>query len=190
MGIVTEGDLLRRKETDTVRRRPRWIAFFMSPGLLAAEYTHAAGRLVSEIMTRDVVTVAEDAPLRDIVDLMERHRLKRLPVMCGRKIVGIISRRDLLRALVGSSRAEKGADGDDEVIRERLLRELRAQPWAPMIDVFVHDGKVKLAGTIIDDRQRDAIRVIAENVPGVKSIEDRLTCIDWVTGSVTDRRAV
>ena len=189
VGMVTEADFLRRTETGTVRRRPRWVEFLIGPGRLAAEYTHGAGRLVAEVMTPDVLTVTEDTPLEDIVDMMEHHRVKRFPVLRGREIVGMVTRQNLLRALVGQSSAGSTAASEDGTIRERLLAELRAQAWAPTVEVYVKDGRVQLNGTIVDDRQRDAIRVLAENIPGVKSIEDRLVWIEPMSGMVIEPRA-
>jgi predicted transcriptional regulator len=189
VGIVTEGDFLRRAETGTLRRRPRWIEFLMGPGPLAAEYTHASGRRVGEVMTRDVLTVTEDTPLDTVIDLMERHQVKRLPVVRGQAVVGIVTRQNLLRALIGRSAAADNTAGDDKTIRERLLGELKAQPWGPLIDVFVERGRVKLLGTILDERQRAAIRVAAENVPGVTSIEDQLVFIEPMSGVVIGPRA-
>ena len=189
VGMVTEGDFLRRSETGTVRRRPRWLEFLMGPGPLAAEYAHTSGRLVGDVMTRDVHTVTEDTPLSDVIGLMERHRIKRLPVVHGRDIVGIVTRQNLLRALVHQSAKADVAASDDQAIRERLLGELKTHPWAPLIEVFVENGKVKLVGTIFDDRQRDAVRVAAANIPGVKSIEDQLTFIEPTSGMVIEPRA-
>ena len=189
VGIVTEGDFLRRTETGTVRRRPRWLEFVMGPGALAAEYTHAAGRLVAEVMTRDVLTVTEATPLRDVVDLMERHRVKRLPVVRGGEVVGIVTRQSLLHAMVGHRSSAEAVATDDNAMRERLVAELKAQPWAPLIDVSVEGGKVTLSGAIFDDRQRDAVRVAAENIPGVKSIEDRLAWVEPTSGMVIEPRA-
>jgi CBS domain-containing protein len=189
VGIVTEGDFLRRIETETLRRRPRWIEFLVGSGTLAAEYTHASGRLVGEVMTHDVLTVTEDTPLEAVVDLMERHQVKRLPVVRGKEIVGIVTRQNLLRALVGRTSAADVAAGDDQDIRERLLGALKERPWAPLIDVFVERGRVKLVGTILDERQRTAVRVVAENVPGVKSIEDQLFLIEPMSGIVIGPRA-
>jgi CBS domain-containing protein len=189
VGIVSEGDFLRRTETGTLRRRPRWVEFLIGPGTLAAEYTHASGRFVSEVMSRDVFTVTEEAPLQAVVDLMERHQVKRLPVVRGQVIVGIVTRQNLLRALIGPSLATDVAAGDDKAIRDRLLGELKAQPWAPSVDVVVEAGRVRLVGTILDDRQRAAIRVVAENVPGVKSIEDQLVYIEPMSGIVIGPRA-
>ena len=139
VGMVTEGDFLRRTETGTLRRRPRWLEFVMGPGALAAEYAHAAGRLVAEVMTRDVLTVTEDTPLQEIVGLMERKQVKRLPVVRGHAVVGIVTRQNLLHALISHRSAETAVATDDSIIRERLLAELKAQPWAPLIDVFVEE---------------------------------------------------
>lgn len=189
VGIVTEGDFLRRAETGTVRRRPRWIEFCMGPGRLADEYTRAAGRLVHEVMTREVCTVSEDAPLSDVVGLMEKHHIKRLPVMKGGKLVGLITRQNLLQALVGSVGAAH-TNESDKAIRDRLLDELKKQPWAPLaIDIVVADGKVTLTGTIFDNRQREALVVAAENIPGVRGIEDQLIWIEPMSGTVIEPRA-
>jgi CBS domain-containing protein len=185
IGIVTEGDFLRRIETGTMRSRPPWTEFLLGAGRLAEEYTHAAGRLVGEVMSPDVTTVTEDTSLDTIVDLMERHRIKRLPVVRGLHVVGIVTRRDLLLALVGQSVNDRRAAGDDQTIRDHLLCELERQPWAPgAIDIEVVNGRVKLTGAILDDRQRGAIRVVAENTPGVKSIEDQIVYIEPMSGMV------
>lgn len=189
VGMVTEGDLLRRTETGTVRRRPRWLEFVAGPGRLAAEYTHSAGKFVSEVMTHDVLAVSEDAALAEVVDLMERNRIKRVPVTKGDRLVGIITRQNLVRALVGISQARPQAN-DDDTIRDRILAALKEQPWAPlMFNVVVTNGNVKLLGTIFDGRQRDAIRVLVENVPGVKHIEDELAWIEPIGGTIIEPRA-
>ena len=79
VGIVTEGDFLRRAETATERRRPRWLEFLMGPGRLADEYVHTHTRRVADVMTPDPYTVTEGTPLEDVVRIMEKHRIKRLP---------------------------------------------------------------------------------------------------------------
>jgi CBS-domain-containing membrane protein len=186
LGIVSEGDLLRRTETGTQRRRSRWLEFLMGPGKLASEYVHASGRKVHEVMTPGVKTVAEDTSLEQIVELMERHQIKRVPVMRGREVVGIVTRANLLRALAGLARQALPPDTDDAAIRERLLAELGKQPWAPIaqLNVLVGNGVVQLWGTIFDERQREAIRVAAENISGVKAIEDHLVWIEPTSGMV------
>jgi CBS domain-containing protein len=186
VGMVTEGDFLRRVETGTQRRRPRWIEFFVGPGRLAEEYVHASGRKVAEVMTTEVHTAPEDASLDDVIRLMERYRVKRVPILRADKLVGIITRANLMRALITTGKPVQAESGDDAVIRERLLAELKTQSWAPVgaIDVIVRDGVVTLAGVITDERQRAALCVAAENIPGVKKVEDRLAWIVPGTGIV------
>jgi CBS domain-containing protein len=188
VGIVTEGDLLRRRETGTERQRPRWLEFIVGPGKLADEYVRSSGRKVHEVMTTNVYTIGEDAPLEEVVHLMERRRIKRLPVVRGNAVIGMITRANLMRALMNVSHEAKPLSPDDTAIRKRLIAELQKQPWAPvaMIDVFVRDGVVKLTGTLTDDRERQALRVAAENIPGVKRVEDRLVWIEPMSGMVVE----
>jgi CBS domain-containing protein len=186
VGMVTEGDFLRRAESGTQRRRPRWIEFFMGPGRLASEYVHASGRRVDEVMTREIRTVTEDVSLEDIVRLMERFGIKRVPVLRGRDVVGMVTRANLMRVLIGAAKAAHAASSDDTAIRQRLLAALDKELWAPVgaIDIAVSDGVVTLSGVITDERQRQALCVAAENIPGVKRVEDRLAWIVPGTGIV------
>lgn len=186
VGIVTEGDLLRRAETGTERKRPRWLEFLVGPGKLAEEYTRAHARKISEVMTADPLTVTEDTPLEDVVRLMEKRRIKRVPVARGQEIVGIVSRANLIHALAGVAREIKPAEASDQAIREQLLAELKRQSWAPiaLLDVVVRNGVVELWGTITDERERQAIIVAAENIPGVKSVKDQLAWVDPTSGMV------
>jgi CBS domain-containing protein len=186
VGMVTEGDFLRRAETGTQRRRPRWIEFLVGPGRLASEYVHTSGRKVDEVMSVDVHSVTEDTPLDDIVQLMERYGIKRVPVVRGETLVGIVTRANLLRALVGVAKAAQPPLAGDEAIRTRIMAELAKQPWAPLgaIEIAVRDGAVTLSGVLTDDRQRQALKVAAENIPGVKKVEDRLAWLVPGTGMV------
>ena len=188
-GIVTEGDFLRRAETGTQRRRARWLEYLVGPGRLADEYTRSHGRKVSEIMTADPATVTEDTPLDVVVRVMEKRQIKRLPVVRGQELVGIVSRANLMHALAGVARETKPVAADDRAIRDRLLAELAKQPWAPvaLIEVIVMDGVVDLWGTITDERERRAIIVAAENVPGVKHVNDNLAWVDALSGMVLYR---
>jgi CBS domain-containing protein len=185
VGIVTEGDLLRRAETGTQRKRARWIEFLMS-GRLATEYVQTSGRKVGDVMTPDVRTVTEDAPLEDIVHLMERHQINRVLVVRDGKLVGIVTRANLLHALATVAAETKPGPASDTSIRERLYADLKAQPWAPvgLINVVVRNGVVHLSGTLLDERHRGAIRVAAERIPGVKAIEDHLVWVDPISGMV------
>jgi signal-transduction protein with cAMP-binding, CBS, and nucleotidyltransferase domain len=135
-------------------------------------------------MSTDVVTVDEDTPLSDVIDLMERRDFKRVPVMRDGKVAGIISRANLLRAVARIPNALPAQAVDDRVIRDRIVEGLEAQPWAPQgaIDVWVRNGVVELRGTVTDERVRRAIGVVAENVPGVRSINDEIQVLEHVPG--------
>lgn len=186
VGIVTEGDFLRRTETGTQRRRPRWLEFIVGPGKLATEYTHSSGCKVHEVMTAGVHTVSEDTPLEQVVHLMERCRIKRLPVVRGQSLVGIVTRANLLRAVVRLAHEAKPVLINDAEIRGRLVEELKNLSWAPGISVAVKDGVVQLTGVLTDERQRPALRVAAENIPGVKKVVDNLVWIDPQSGLILD----
>lgn len=186
VGILSEGDFLRRVELDTQRKRPRWLEFLVGPGRLATDYVQSHGRRVSDVMVRDVATVTAEASLEDAVALMIRRHVKRLPVVDGPKVVGILTRSDLLRALSGML-AQGPVDGvNDQQIRATVETELKAQSWnaAGLISVEVRAGVVELRGTVFDDRTRLAARVVAENVPGVTSVVDHLVWLEPMTGLV------
>lgn len=178
-GIVTEGDLLRRAELGTERRRPRWLELILMPGTLAEDYVRSHGRRVEEVMSWEVATVAPDTPLAEVVALMQRRRIKRVPVVDGGKLVGMISRADLIRALARELEAAPETVGDDLAIRRRILDELDRAGWAPAatIAVTVTDGVAELRGTVTDERVREGIVVAAENTPGVKQVKDELTVL-------------
>ena len=178
VGMVTEGDFLRRSEIGTERRRPRWLEFVLGPGRMAEDYVRAAGRAVGDLMTSDPVAVGEDDDLETVVELMERRRVKRFPVLREGKIVGIVSRANLMRALVGLARTEEAPAGGDPAIRELILAAFAKQPWAPRIDVIVKDGVAELRGTIMDERERQACVVVAENVAGVREVHDHVIWVE------------
>ena len=131
VGIVTEGDFLRRAETGTERRRPRWLEYLIGPGRLADEYTRSHGRRVSEIMTADPLTVSEETSLDEVVRVMEKRQIKRLPVVRGNEVVGIVSRANLVHALAGLVREIKPTAASDQAIHDRIVTELAGQSWAP-----------------------------------------------------------
>lgn len=190
VGVLSEGDFLRRHETRTEHKRSRWLEFIMGPGRIAAEYSHSHGSKVSEVMTPDVLTVSDDTALEDIVELMERKRIKRVPVLCGGQLVGIVTRSNLMHAMVSMARAAQPAAKDDATIRETLLAEMQKEDWAPaaMTNVVVRDGVVELWGVIVDERQREAMKVAAENIPGVKEVKDHLVWIEPSSGMVIEPR--
>ena len=183
-GIVTEGDLLRRTETGTEKKRPRWLEFLLGPGRLAGDYVHTHGRRIEEVMTRKVVTIAPSTPLEAVVGLMEKHHVKRLPVVEKGKIVGILSRANLLPVLARLAPLAPGVKPADAEIRRLILQEFDRNPWAlkGALDATVENGVVELRGVIGDERQRAALKVCAENVPGVKKIIDHLIWVEPLSG--------
>ena len=188
VGVLSEGDFLRRRETKTERRRSRWLEFLMGPGRIAAEYSHSHGGKVSEVMSTDVQSVEQDTALEDIVELMERKRIKRVPVLCGGQLVGIVTRSNLMHAMVSLARMAQPASKDDAAIREKLLAEMQHEKWAPLatVDIVVHEGMVELWGVIVDERQRTALKVAAENIPGVKAVIDHLVWVEPTSGVALD----
>jgi CBS domain-containing protein len=184
VGVVTEGDFLRRAETGTQFTPPRWLEFLMGPGPMARDYVKAHGRKVSEVMTRRAKTVDEDTQLNDVVALMERNHIKRVPVLRGKKLVGIVTRANLLRALVSALHAAPPACNGDVAIREKILREINSETWTPVatVDAIVRNGVVTLSGYVLDERQRAALKVLVANVPGVKTVRDELVWIDPMSG--------
>ena len=192
VGMLTEGDLLRRTELGTQRKRPRWLEFVIGSGRLADDYVRASGGLVREVMTLEVHTITEDTPLETVVELMEKHHVKRLPVMRGEKVVGLVSRANLLHALASLGAETKPAAASDQVIREHLLAELNKQPWAPisLVNIVVRNGLVGLWGVITDERQREALIVAAENTNGVQGVEDHLSWVEPFSGMVIEPATV
>jgi len=186
VGIVTEGDFLRRGEIGTARRRPKWLEFIVGPGRLAEEYVHSSGRKVAEIMTPNPYTIDADASLETVVEVMERRRIKRLPVVRDGRLIGIISRANLMHALASLAGTAPQRGGNDITIRERILAVLADHHWAFGVNVVVKDGLAELWGTITDERQRQGCIVAVENVPGVTAVRDHLVWIEPMSGMAID----
>jgi CBS domain-containing protein len=173
LGIVSESDLLRRPETGTIRRRG-WLSYFDDPALLAEEYARLHGTKARDVMTEQVQSVAPDADLIDVVDLMERDHIRRVLVMEGKAVRGVICRSDLLRGLL-SAREAATATETDRGIRAMLLDEIRDQPWRTLADrdIAVKNGTVTFAGPRTSEEEREALRVAAESIAGVVGVSDR-----------------
>ena len=182
VGIVTEGDFLRRGELGTQRRRPKWLEFVLGPGKLAQEYVQASSKKVEDVMTPDPQTIGEDESLETVVDMMERHRIKRIPVTRGGRVVGIISRANLMHALASLARDANPPTGDDSTIRNSIIATIARQDWAPHVNVIVKDGVAELYGVVTDDRERQGLVVAAETVPGVKRVVDHLVWVEPISG--------
>ena len=178
MGIVSEGDLIHRDENRTERKGHWWQALIENRTDAARAYSRAHGRHARDVMTEKVLTVSEDTPLADIADMLERHRIKRVPVVTGGKVVGVVSRANLLQALVArpiEPVPDTVAVPDDTGIRNAIVDEIRDNALAGSeINVIVANGAVSLWGTVQSEDQRRAILISAENAVGVIDIEDHL----------------
>jgi CBS domain-containing protein len=183
VGVVSQGDFIRRAEIGTERKRGRWLKFFVGPGRAASDFVHERGRKVGEIMTPDPCTVTEDTTLEDIVQLMERNNVKRLPVVRGDKLVGIVTRSNLLQAVAGLTRDVPDPTADDDHIRNRIIASIEKTDWAPFgLGVIVFDGVVHLSGVITNEQSREATIVAAENVSGVTKVHDHLCWVEPMSG--------
>src|SRR5271155_3194520 len=171
IGMVSESDLLHRAETGTERRRSWWLDMMASTNQLAGDYIKSHSGRVKDVMTRDVMSVTEETPVADIAVLLETNRIKRVPVLRDGKLVGIVSRANLVRALAMTiNEAADGAEVDDRWIRDKLLAELKAQKWAEVspANVTVKDGVVHLWSSYLSEQEKRAIVVAAESIPGVR----------------------
>jgi CBS domain-containing protein len=176
IGIVSEGDFLRRAETGTQHRRGRWLSYLVGAGRAAVEFAHENGRRVGEIMTANPHTVTEDTPLDDVVQLMESRNVKRLPVMRKDQLVGIVTRSDFLIAVASMAHRLPDVSAGDAELRREVQAALQEAPWRPCrLNVTVRDGVATLRGTVRKESTRKAAIVAAENVPGVTKVRDRLS---------------
>jgi CBS domain-containing protein len=176
LGIVSEGDLIGHARVAGEQRRSWWQSFLANPTVLAQEYAKSHGRLARDVMTTSVITVPERASIAEVARTLERHRIRRVPVVRSGKLVGIVTRSNLLQVLATTD-VSKPMDVDDRIIRNRLNDELEAQPWAHLLakNIVVEKGVVHLFGLVQSDEERHAMRVAAENVAGVKAVEDHLS---------------
>jgi CBS domain-containing protein len=177
VGIVSEGDLMRRAEAGTEHRRSWWLRMLMGRHGLAAEYIREHSRRIEDVMTRDVVTTGPDTSIADIADLLERHGIKRVPIMQEDKLVGIVSRANLLQALAGMRvQAPVESAATDAALRDAVMKRLNAEPWTKMsmVSVTVHDGTVELSGFVDSPVEKKALVVAVQTTPGVGAVKDNV----------------
>ncbi|MCC6947984.1 MAG: CBS domain-containing protein [Bradyrhizobiaceae bacterium] len=177
VGIVSEGDLLHRTETGTVQPRSWWLRLLTNEEVLASRFVKANARKVQDIMTRDVVTVGPDTSLGEIATLLEKKRIKRVPVVKDGKLVGIVSRANLVQALAAAQKDIRlAAAPSDAAIRDKLLARLNNEPWAhsSLLNVVVENGVVDLWGIVRSAAEQQAVRVAAETTAGVRQVNDHL----------------
>jgi CBS domain-containing protein len=175
LGVVSEGDLIRRPEIETDRVKAGWLRLFLSDEERARDFVKSHGRRAREVMTQPAICVTPDTQLAVVVQLMERHRIKRLPVVEHDRLAGLVTRADLLRALV-ARQAAAPVELNDEELRRRIVSMLRDEDWAAsaVVHVQVERGVAQLWGTVESEEQREAFLVAVRGVPGVKDVQPHL----------------
>jgi CBS domain-containing protein len=177
VGIVSEGDLIHRVEAGTERHHSWWLALVGDKGALARDFLKSHGARASDVMTKRVITAAPDLPLGELASLLEKHRIKRVPIVEHGKLVGIVSRANLLQALVALRRdLPVQSRVEDSVLRKRIMSEISSKlpVSVSQVNVIVRDGVIELWGTVDSQDEKDALRVAAELVPGVRSVADHI----------------
>ncbi|MGQ7791305.1 CBS domain-containing protein [Faunimonas sp. B44] len=176
LGILSEGDLVRRHELGTERHRSWWLSVFTDTASSGYDYVKAHGQRVADVMTRDVVTAEPTTSLAEIASRLERYGVKRLPIVRDGRVVGIVSRSNLVRALASAPVSVPAAAATDQEIRESVMAHIRAQPWGMpwLANVGVHDGVVEIWGMVNSAEEKRAIRVAAESTPGVRQVTENL----------------
>lgn len=175
LGIVSEGDLIRRPEIETDHAPMGWLSMFLSDQERARDFVKSHGRKAREVMTQPAIGVAPDTPLPDVVRLMERHRIKRLMVVDQGKLAGLVTRADLLRAMV-AHKDDSPAASSDRDLRERVDTMLRGEDWATsaFVNVSVENGVAHLWGTVESASQREALILAVRGVPGIRDVQPHL----------------
>ena len=175
VGILSEADLLRRGDLDH-RQHPWWIETLMPAAMLANEFAKSQGKKVEEVMSTDLVTAAEDTPLCEIAAQLERHRVKRVPIVRNGKIVGVVSRSNLIQALASAKPLLEAKKESDRAIRLKMLDRLSKQKWTDFgsRNIIVENGVVHLWGLVGSESERKALTALAEEIPGVSSVADEM----------------
>ena len=176
LGILSEADLLHRKEIGTQTVRPWWVEAVTPSSTLAAEFVQAHGTEARELMSTRVVSAPPSAPLSEIATLMERRRVKRIPIVEDGRLIGVVSRANLVQALAATPTRIGEAIEEDRTIRAELLSRLAEQRWTDFADrnVTVSEGVVHLWGLVGSPAEREALVALASEVPGVKRVADEM----------------
>ncbi|WP_051376339.1 CBS domain-containing protein [Bradyrhizobium sp. USDA 3256] len=180
VGILSEGDFIRRVEVGTQKHRGRWLALLAGTNQVALDFARQHGRKVRQIMTPSPITVDEDTPLEQVVELMESHGVTRFPVMRDDELIGMVTRTDFMTAVAKLRPDRLPCSVNDDQIRESVISALAHAAWRPCaLNVGVHEGIVTLRGGVRSDNAHKAAVVAAENVAGVKRIDDQLSKITY-----------
>jgi CBS domain-containing protein len=180
IGIVSEGDLLHRAEAGTEQRRSWWLLGLTGEITLLEEYVKAHALKVVDVMTTKVISAAPETPLHQLAELLQANSIKRVPIEKNGQLLGIVSRANLVQ-VVAADRVSPDIPLSDANIREELLAHLRQQSWAHawLLNVLVKDGIVDLSGTVRSDAESTAVRIAAENTPGVRAVNNNLIVRLW-----------
>ena len=186
VGIISEGDLVRRTELGTDHRSSWWLDILAnrSNEELATQYVKSHSRRVEDIMTREIITATPATPLRDIAKLLEKHHIKRVPIVADGRLVGIVSRANLIQALASQRKPDQPDTTSDAAIRDKIMAQFKSQPWSKhsTLNATVQGGTVELWGTVGSDAEKEAARVAAEVVPGVQAVENNVMVRPVVAG--------
>jgi CBS domain-containing protein len=186
IGIISEGDLIRRAELGTERRRSWWLEIFASESKedLAIEFVKSHASKVGDIMTREVITATPGTPLRDVAALLEKNRIKRVPIVERGRVVGIVSRANLVQALATLGKKIEPGTTSDSVIREKVMAQLSSEPWSRFstLNATIQGGTVELWGVVETEAEKEAARVAAEVVPGVRAVENNVIVRPLISG--------
>lgn len=186
LGIVSEGDLVRRVETGTDGPGSWWLDFLASPTIRQERFIKSHGRRVSDVMTRNPMTIQPDTPLAEIATILEKNRIKRLPVVDGDAVVGIVSRANLLHGLIASASMVQPSSPDDQALREavqKAISEADVTAGGAYLNIVVHQGVAVIIGSVSSEQEKRAIVVAAEAVPGITAVENRLGMVPvWAYG--------
>jgi CBS domain-containing protein len=182
IGIVSQTDLVHRSETGTEKRRKWWLDAFANPDIKAREYVKSHGHKAEDVMTRHVVSVSESASLAEVADVLDTHRIRQVPVISDGRLIGMISRADLVRALAEVSIAAPAPRPDNGALQKAIWDRIGGQPWlkAVFVNLAVKDGIVELWGAVESEEQRRALKVLVEGVPGVVRVEDKVSLLPKV----------
>jgi len=182
LGIVSQTDLVHRSETGTEKRRKWWLEAFADPDAKAREYVKSHGQKAQDVMTRVVVSVSETASLAEVADTLDTHRVRQVPVVASGRLVGMVSRADMVRALAEVSITAPAARPEGGALQKAIWDQIKTQPWlkTSYVNLAVKDGVVDLWGAVDSEDQRRALRVLVEGVPGVTKVEDNVTLMPKV----------
>lgn len=186
VGIVSETDLLHRAETGTIKRRKWWIGLFLDKDMLARDFIKSHGHTAADVMSRYIVSVSDTASLAEVADVLDVNDLKRVPVMRDGKLVGMITRGDLVRALAAPPAATTPQPADNAAVQKLLMTRIHEQSWvqSTYLSVIVEDDRIELRGFVGTDHQRKALAILAKEVAGNRRIDDQLVVgVRWLASA-------